>query len=218
MLELINISKSYQAPAGMPAEPVLQNINLKLNPGESLAVTGPSGCGKTTLLNIIGCLDKPTSGEVMFKGEDIASYSETRQAEYRRNNIGIVFQDHNLLPQCTVLENMLLPILAGNNIASNSDIEHAQNLLDMVGLADRSKYFPGQLSGGQCQRVALARAFVNRPDLILADEPTGSLDRNNAETVINLICELTDKQNTAAIVVTHDPAIAQRMTTQFPLN
>ena len=218
MLELINLNKSYPAPAGLTAEPVLQNINLKLNAGESLAITGPSGCGKTTLLNIIGCLDTPTSGEVLFKGQNLAKYSDLQQAQYRRDNIGIVFQDHNLLPQCTVIENMLLPVLAGNNKISDSDTDHAIELLKMVKLDDRTSYFPGQLSGGQCQRVALARAFVNQPDLLLADEPTGSLDRKNADSVIDLICMLTEKQKSASIVVTHDPHIAQRMKTQFPLS
>ncbi len=218
MLELINLNKSYPAPADSPAEPVLQNINLKLNSGDSIAVTGPSGCGKTTLLNIIGCLDTPTSGQVIFKDQNIAEFSDSQQASYRRNNIGIVFQDHNLLPQCTVLENMLLPVLAGNNNITTSDTDRALELLNMVDLADRSDYFPGQMSGGQCQRVALARAFINQPDLLLADEPTGSLDRKNADSVIELICKLAEKQNSATIVVTHDPAIAQRMKSQFPLD
>ena len=217
MLELKNVCKSYPAPEAAPAEPVLKNINLKLDKGQSLAVTGPSGCGKTTLLNIIGSLDTPTSGEVFFNNTDIATFSEKQQAQYRRQSIGMVFQDHNLLPQCTVIENMLLPILSGRAV-SESDTTRALELLDMVGLADRKNYFPGQLSGGQCQRIALARAFINQPAILLADEPTGSLDKNNAETVINLICELTSSQNTAVIVVTHAPNIAQRMQTQFPLS
>ncbi len=216
MLKLVNVSKSYSAPGDMPAEKVLDNISLELSGGQTLAVVGPSGSGKTTLLNIIGSLDKPDCGQVLFNGTNITTYNEKQQAQYRCNNVGIVFQEHNLLGQCTVLENMLLPVLAAGPV-SDAKQQRAHDLLDQVGLADRASYFPGQLSGGQCQRVAIARAFINQPDLLLADEPTGALDRTNAENVVELICQLCSTQGSAGIVVTHDMMVANHMNHRFEL-
>ena len=217
MLELVNVCKSYSIGDGSEREIVLDDINLALAAGETLSVTGPSGSGKTTLLNVIGLLDKPDSGRVLFNGCDIIGYDEKQQASYRRDDVGIVFQEHNLLGQCTVLENMLLPVLAGGKVSVDIR-DRASKLLDAVSLSDKKDSFPGQLSGGQCQRVALARAFINQPKLILADEPTGSLDKANAEVVVDLLCELSENDNTAVILVTHDMTVAGRMSRRFEVS
>lgn len=219
MLNVLNICKSYSSPDGMEAEKVLDNISFELGAGQSLSIVGPSGSGKTTLLNIIGSLDKPDRGQVMFKGSDIVQYDEKSQAQYRRNDVGIVFQEHNLLSQCTVLENMLLPRLAGCVSLADpaAEQERAIGLLSKVGMAEKASYFPSQLSGGQRQRVALARAFVNGPSLLLCDEPTGSLDRKNATAVVDLICQLSEQEQTAVIVVTHDMTVAERMANRLEL-
>lgn len=217
MLELIEICKSYSSGDAGEREIVLDNINLTLAAGETLSVTGPSGSGKTTLLNIIGTLDKPDSGKVLFNGNDIVEYDENQQAGYRRNDVGIVFQEHNLLGQCTVMENMLLPVLAGGKV-SDEIRGRAEQLLEAVSLSEKKNRFPGELSGGQCQRVALARAFINQPKLILADEPTGSLDKTNAKVVVDMLCELSEKNNTSVILVTHDMQVAVRMRKQFVIS
>jgi ABC-type lipoprotein export system ATPase subunit len=210
MLELINITKSYQTPGNTDGVCVLKNITLKVTKGQSLVIVGPSGSGKSTLLNIIGALDRPSEGRVLFDGKDLAELSESELAGIRNRQIGFVFQLHHLLPQCTVLENVLVPTLAGKTHVSKKEIqERATNLLQRVGLKDHLLHRPGQLSGGQRQRVAVVRALINSPKLLLADEPTGSLDKDAAENIAELLVELNRSEEVTLITVTHSLRLAE---------
>jgi ABC-type lipoprotein export system ATPase subunit len=212
MLELINVAKSYESPGAADDLCVLTDINLKVEQGQSLAVVGPSGSGKSTLLNIIGALDYPTSGEVLFEGQDLSSLSEAELARIRNREIGFVFQLHHLLPQCTVLENVLIPTLAGKAWRSREESQQrAVKLLQRVGLEEWASYRPGELSGGQRQRVAVVRALINSPKLLLADEPTGSLDREAAKNIFDLLAELNQSENVTLIAVTHSLRLAERL-------
>lgn len=210
MLELISVSKSYDSPADI-REDVLIDINLKVEKGKSVAIVGPSGSGKSTLLNLIGALDRPTSGSVIIDGTDLASQNDTQLAAIRNKRIGFVFQLHHLLPQCSVLENILLPTLADKSSQANDCKQRAIELLKQVDLENRMHYRPSQLSGGQRQRVAVVRALINKPDLLLADEPTGSLDRDNSENIAKLLVEINQSQNVTLVVVTHSTQIAEHM-------
>lgn len=217
MIELNEISKSYPQPGGGEI-PVLREISLKVQAGESLVVTGPSGSGKSTLLNIIGALDRPASGTVRFDGQELSDLTERELARLRNRRIGFVFQLHHLLPQCTVLENVLLPTLPLQGESARAGFaERASMLLEKVGLAERSHHRPGQLSGGECQRVAVARSLINAPALVLADEPTGSLDGENAEQLAELLVDLNKSEGTTLIVVTHSQELAGRMARRFAL-
>ena len=213
LLELTDIAKHYRADGDVAA--VLSHVSLRLAAGESLAIVGPSGSGKSTLLNLIGALDRPIGGRVVFDGRDLATLDDTQLAAIRNHDIGFVFQLHHLLPQCTVLENVLVPTLvagAGEGEAPAEPPEtRARRLLHRVGLAERLAYRPGQLSGGERQRVAVVRALINRPKLLLADEPTGSLDRAASDTLAQLLVELNREEGVALIVVTHALDLARRM-------
>ena len=210
LLELVDVSKQYEGPAAAP--PVLNGVSLTVAAGESLAIVGPSGCGKSTLLNLIGALDRPTSGRVLLHGNDLASLDDKHLALVRNREIGFVFQLHHLLPQCTVLENVLVPTLvAGAMSPGETPEQRAKRLLDRVGLADRADYFPGQLSGGERQRAAVVRALINAPNLLLADEPTGSLDRASAENLAALLVELNREEKVTLILVTHALDLAAKM-------
>ena len=211
MLELINVTKTYQSPAG-GGVCVLKDITLKISPAQSLVIVGPSGSGKSTLLNIIGALDRPSSGRVLFDGNDLAKLSEQQLAEIRNQHIGFVFQLHHLLPQCTVLENVLVPTLV-NKFSRRRDADGARvvDLLERVGLKDYLLHRPGELSVGQRQRVAVVRALINKPRLLLADEPTGSLDETTAESIADLLVELNRTEKVALIVVTHSMRLAERI-------
>jgi len=212
MVELIKVSKSYASPGGTAEVCVLKDITLKVRTGESLAVVGPSGSGKSTLLNIIGALDSPTGGRVLLDGRDLADLTEAELAKIRNRQIGFVFQLHHLLPQCTVLENVLVPTLVEQSGISRKEFEQrAVELLGRVGLVDRAAYRPGELSAGQRQRVALVRALINRPALLLADEPTGSLDREASENIAGLLVELNRTESVTLIVVTHSKSLAEHM-------
>ena len=212
MLELIDVGKTYESPGETGDVCVLKDITLTLNEGEYLVVVGPSGSGKSTLLNIIGALDRPTSGRVLFDGRDLAALDESELARIRNRQIGFVFQLHHLLPQCTVLENVLVPTLAGKDRPSTEEIrDRTINLLHRVGLEDFLLHRPGELSGGQRQRVAVVRALINRPKLLLADEPTGSLDREASENIADLLVELNRSEKVTLIVVTHSRELAHRM-------
>ena len=212
MLELVHVAKSYQSPGGKQGVCVLKDIMLKLEKGQSLVIVGPSGSGKSTLLNIIGALDHPTSGRVLFDGKDLAGLDEIELARIRNRQIGFVFQLHHLLPQCTVLENVLVPTLAGKNRPSKTEVrERAITLLARVGLKEFLLHRPGELSGGQRQRVALVRALINSPKLLLADEPTGSLDRDASENIADLLIELNRSEQVTLIAVTHSLKLAERM-------
>ena len=217
LVELARVTKQYDSPAGGAAPPVLADITLAILPGQRLAIVGPSGCGKSTLLNILGTLDRPTSGRVLFGGKDLATFSDAELAALRNEKIGFVFQLHHLLPQCTALENVLLPALAINRRVPPAREERARRLLARVGLEDRTDYRPGQLSGGERQRVAVARALINKPALVLADEPTGSLDRAAAENLAQLLVDLNREEGAALVVVTHAPSLAERMDTVMEL-
>lgn len=212
MLELIGVTKSYQSPGDKQGVCVLKDITLKVEKGQSVVIVGPSGSGKSTLLNIIGALDHPTGGRVLFDGKDLAKLDEIALARIRNREIGFVFQLHHLLPQCTVLENVLVPTLADKHRVSKKEVrERAINLLERVGLEDYLLYRPGELSGGQRQRVAVVRALINRPKLLLADEPTGSLDKDASENIARLLVELNHSEQVALIVVTHSVRLAQRI-------
>ena len=211
LLELRNVCKSYQSDGGGAVD-VLKNINCTILRGESLAVLGSSGCGKSTRLNLIGTLDQPTSGNVLLDGVDLQTLDERGIAQMRNRRIGFVFQQHHLLPQCTVLENVLLPTLVEPHARPGAEALHrAERLLERVGLADRRRHRPGQLSGGECQRTALVRALINEPSLLLADEPTGSLDRVSAESLGDLLVGLNRDEGVTLVVVTHSQELARRM-------
>jgi lipoprotein-releasing system ATP-binding protein len=210
MLEVIDVTKSFNTPGLAQSKPVLRGVSLKLDRGQSLVITGPSGSGKSTLLNIIGALDNPTGGRVVFDGRDLSGLSDIELARVRNRDIGFVFQLHHLLPQCTVLENVLVPSLAGGDKKNRKEIQtRALKLLERVGLADFMQYRPGELSGGQRQRAAVVRALINRPGLLLADEPTGSLDSESADNIARLLAELNKSEQVAMIVVTHSQHLAE---------
>jgi len=202
-----------------PSEPlrVLAGVSLALGRGENLAILGPSGSGKSTLLAILGTLEPPTSGRVRLAGQNPFELDETALAHYRSRQIGFVFQEHHLLPQCTVLENVLVPFLA-DGVATHLDEQHAKDLLQRVGLADRLDHRPAELSGGERQRVAIARALVREPTLLLADEPTGNLDRTTAQSITDLLLEMQAEADTILIVVTHSLALAAALGRRMELD
>lgn len=206
-LSVSELSKEFTGASGSLS--VLRGVDLHLKRGQALAITGPSGSGKSTLLYIIGTLDRPTTGQLHLLGQEPFSLSESKLARYRNDNIGFIFQDHHLLPQCTVLENVLIPTLAGRG-AGPAEEERARELLTRVGLGERLTHRPAQLSGGERQRVAVCRALINEPALLLADEPTGNLDRATAESIGTLLLELSREHNTLLICVTHSLELADR--------
>ncbi|MCE9531563.1 MAG: ABC transporter ATP-binding protein [Planctomycetes bacterium] len=190
---------------------VLRGVNLTLNRGDALAVMGPSGSGKSTLLHIVGTLDQPSRGTVSLEGSNPFTLPEPQLAEFRNRRIGFVFQDHHLLPQCTVLENVILPTLV-NSESKKEDVEkYARELLERVGLSQRITHYPAELSGGERQRVAVARALIQKPVLLLADEPTGNLDRKNAESIGQLLIDLHKQENNILVVVTHSADLAKML-------
>ena len=212
LLQLNNVTKRYASPDGGNSVSVLNGISLEVARGQSLAIVGPSGSGKSTLLQIIGTLDHATSGEVFLDGKNLGQLDDKRLATIRNHQIGFIFQAHYLLPQCTVWENVLVPTLATKNKSlTNSTVERAERLLKRVGLAGRISHRPGQLSGGERQRVAVVRALINQPQLLLADEPTGSLDHASAQQLGELLVELNREEGVTLIVVTHAMELAKRM-------
>src|SRR5918994_7382324 len=213
MLEANHLSKSYATPAGELA--VLRDVSLTLQPGDAACVMGPSGSGKSTLLYILGGLEPPTSGTMRLNGTDPYTLNADALAAFRNRDIGFVLQDHCLLPQCTVLENVLVPTLVGEADAGAAD--RARTLLGNVGLADRLDHRPAELSGGEKQRAAIARALIRNPILLLCDEPTGNLDRAAADTVADLLLELHAARNTILVVVTHSAALAGRFPVRYEM-
>ncbi len=212
LLSLIDVSKDYRADQDAAALPVLRGITIRIAAGESIAIVGPSGSGKSTLLNIIGTLDQPTAGQVILEGRDLSRLGEVEVADVRNRQIGFVFQAHHLLPQCTVLENVLVPTIASTDAELRQGADaRARKLLKRVGLGERLSHRPGQISGGERQRVAVVRALINQPKLLLADEPTGALDRAAAQNLGELLVELNREVGVTLVVVTHSLDLAHRM-------
>jgi len=211
LLEIDNLRKCYRAPDGGDAVDVLHELNLRVDDGETVAIVGPSGCGKSTLLNIVGALDHADEGSVHVAGRNLAQLNDADLAKFRNEAVGFIFQLHHLLPQCTILENVLVPTLAQPRADRTAARERAKQLLDAVGLAHRLEHRPGQLSGGERQRAAVARALINQPKLLLADEPTGALDRDNATRLVDLLLRISREQGVAMIMVTHAAEMARRM-------
>jgi lipoprotein-releasing system ATP-binding protein len=209
LVELSNVTKSYRSDAG--AVPVLNGISLTIAEGETVAITGPSGCGKSTLLNLLGALDQADSGEIRVAGRDLTKLDAQQLAEFRNTTVGFVFQLHHLLPQCTVLENVLVPSIVRKDADRAALRARAAQLLGAVGLSHRLDHRPGQLSGGERQRAAVARALINSPKLLLADEPTGALDRASAERLADLLAEVHQREKITIVMVTHSPELACRM-------
>jgi lipoprotein-releasing system ATP-binding protein len=217
LLKLENIHKAYGTPGEADHHPVLTSLSLEVAAGATLAILGPSGSGKSTLLNILGTLNLPDSGNYVYRDRDITGYSSAELDHFRNQEIGFVFQFHHLLPQCTVLENVLVPTLMNKKEADEKKA-YAESLLDKVGMIDHANKLPGQLSGGECQRVAVIRAMINRPSLLLADEPTGALDKKNVGRLTELLLQMKEEEGAALILVTHSDVLAAGMETVYQLD
>lgn len=206
LLKLEKICKSYSSD-----RVILDQIDLEVKAGERIAIVGPSGSGKTTLLNLIGTLDRPDSGNLIFDGQDLSTLTDNQLAQFRNRKIGFVFQMHHLLSQLSLFENVLLPTLTDKSLQGKETLDRAQKLIVRMGLAEVSHQKPSELSGGECQRTAVARALINRPTLLLADEPTGALDQKSAFNLTDLLIELNQEEGVALIVVTHSMDVARKM-------
>ena len=214
MLDVSQLTKTYPTVRG--PLPILTDVSFSLSRGDAASIMGPSGSGKSTLLYIIGALEPPTSGRVTLNGADPFILDERKQAAFRNSQVGFVFQDHLLLPQCTVLENVLVPTLVGR--PGPAVTKRAASLLEQVGLEDRMEHRPAELSGGERQRVALARALVQEPPLVVCDEPTGNLDRQSADVITSLLFTLHEQQNNVLLIVTHNPELANRCSIRYRLD
>lgn len=206
LLKLENISKSYSKD-----RVILDQLNLEIDGGERVAIVGPSGSGKTTLLNLIGTLDRPDSGKMVFDGQDLSAMNDNQLAQFRNRKIGFVFQLHHLLPQLSLVENVLLPTLTDPSLQGKQVEERAKRLIERVGLSGVVGQKPSELSGGECQRTAVVRALINRPALLLADEPTGALDQKSSGNLTDLLIELNKEEGVALVVVTHSLEVAKKM-------
>jgi ABC-type lipoprotein export system ATPase subunit len=215
MLKINRVSKSFHQ-RGV----VLNDLSLTVNESDSISISGPSGSGKTTLLNIIGLLDRPDSGEVIFRGMSILNYDQEESAAYRNRNIGFVFQDHLLLPYLTVKENILLPLLASKTEESEyrQKVDESLKMMERTGISDLADKYPFQISGGEAQRATLVRALVNKPSILLADEPTGSLDKKNAENLGDLLIRMNMDYGITLILATHSHELAEKMKIQYSLS
>ncbi|HKL34125.1 MAG TPA: ABC transporter ATP-binding protein [Tangfeifania sp.] len=217
LLQLQNITKGYGEPGSHNYRSVLEELNFEVEKGDRIAIAGPSGSGKTTLLNLIGTLDLPEKGNVFFDGKDITGYSKAELANFRNRHLGFIFQMHHLLPQLTLMENVLLPFLPQGKNIQNEQKDWAKYLIEKVGIWEQRNQKPSQLSGGECQRTAVVRALVNKPELLLADEPTGALDEENANALTDLLIKLSEEEGVTLITVTHAAAIADRMEKKYHL-
>ena len=215
LLQLQNITKGYGVPGTHNYRQVLKSLDLEVGRGDKIAIVGPSGSGKTTLLNLIGALDKPEQGRIVFNGQDVTGYSEKDLALFRNQNLGFVFQLHHLLPQLTLMENVLLPFLPVYRKITAPQREWADYLIHKLGIWEQRQQKPSQLSGGECQRTAVARALINKPQILLADEPTGALDEENAETLAGLLIKISDEEDVTLVTVTHAASLAGRMDKKF---
>jgi lipoprotein-releasing system ATP-binding protein len=216
MLEVSQVRKEYRAPGGPLS--ILSGVSFSFERGEAVAIMGPSGAGKSTLLYILGGLEQPTSGTVALDGRNLYQLGEKELATFRNQAIGFIFQDHCLLPQCSVLENVLVPTLVARDTASIIYMDRARQLLEQVGLSERLNHRPAELSGGEKQRVALARALICKPLLLLCDEPTGNLDQASADVVADLLLDLHQRQETILVVVTHSAELASRFPARYELH
>ncbi|MGQ7869551.1 ABC transporter ATP-binding protein [Sunxiuqinia sp. sy24] len=210
MLEIKSLTKSFQSGSGKKRV-ILDELSLSVNDGESVAIVGPSGSGKTTLLNMLGALDRPDSGDVLLDGESVFSKNEQQLAEFRNHSIGFVFQMHHLLSQLSLVENILLPVIAQQKRVDEPSLQRADALSQKLGIGELKTQKPGELSGGECQRTAVARALINRPKILLADEPTGALDQHSSDQLADLLLELNKEEKTSLIVVTHSMNLASKM-------
>lgn len=206
IIEVKNLRKTYKN--GIKNLEVLKGLSFKIKQGELFCIQGPSGAGKSTLLNLMGTLDLPTEGEVLFEGEDIHKFNEKKIAEFRNKRLGFVFQFYHLLSEFTALENVLLPALMRSFWHRNEVVKYAKKIFQDLGLVERMSFFPSQLSGGEQQRVAIARALINKPDILLCDEPTGNLDSDNGKKILDILKKLNRENNTAIILVTHNKEVA----------
>ncbi len=218
-VELSDVSKSYDSPGNGDSVEVFAGVNLELVEGDAVAIVGPSGSGKSTLLNIVGTLDKPSGGEVWVDGLQLSELSSSSSAAFRNQTVGFIFQAHHLLPQCTVLENVMVPALAGHGERSGDVLrKRAEELLEEVDLSHRLHHRPAEISGGESQRVAVARALINEPKLLLADEPTGALDKANSNQLVELLASLNEKRGLTLLAVTHSAEVASRMGATYRLD
>lgn len=215
LLQCDKLAKRYQE--GNVSTDVLHDVSFRMKTAEMVAIVGSSGSGKSTLLHLLGGLDTPDSGEVIFQGQKFSQLSATAKAQLRNQSLGFVYQFHHLLPDFSALENIALPLLIGK-VSPREAKARASEMLAAVGLTQRSEHRPSELSGGERQRVAIARALANKPKLVLADEPTGNLDARNADSIFNLLAELNASQQTALLVVTHDLRLAQRLSRQMTMH
>jgi lipoprotein-releasing system ATP-binding protein len=211
LLRLIKISKGYGVPGSHAFRPVLTDLDWQVEPGSRTGIVGPSGSGKTTLLNLVGALDRPDSGQIIFGDRDISNYSNDELAEFRNKSLGFVFQQHHLLPQLTLWENVLLPLLPAGKAGNPESRAWAEHLLRKTGIWDQRFQKPSQMSGGECQRTAVVRALINKPALVLADEPTGALDQENADILSDLLVTLSRDEGVTLVTVTHSTDLAGRM-------
>lgn len=218
LITLEKVSKGFGNRSDETFRPVLEELSLEVSEGERVAIVGPSGSGKTTLLNLIGGLDHPDGGTIHFGGEEISRYDAPEMEKFRNRRIGFVFQFHHLLPQCTLLENVLIPtLIERERSVREKKLERAEELLKRVGIWEFRDKLPGKLSGGECQRAAVVRAMINQPDLLLADEPTGALDRENVEKMADLLLELNREDGLTLLMVTHSLELAGKMGTIYEL-
>jgi len=218
MIQIENLHKSFGIPGTSSERKVLEGLSLTVRRGEKIAITGPSGSGKTTLLNLMAALDQPDSGRIQFNNVDIGTLGERALDDFRRRTIGLIFQLHHLLPQCTLIENVLVPILATARKVSKDQLSRAEEIISRIGLWEVRNQKPAELSGGECQRAAVARALINNPDVLLADEPTGALDLNNARNLTTLLTAINRDFGLTIVLVTHSAELAGKMDRSLSLN
>jgi ABC-type lipoprotein export system ATPase subunit len=216
LLKLQSVSKGYGEIGQHSFRPVLKELDLEIDKGEKIAIIGPSGSGKTTLLNLVGALDLPDSGTIVFANKNITNYSKKELADFRNRHLGFIFQLHHLMPQLSLWENVLLPLLPQGKV-TNEQKKWAEHLIRKVGIWEQRNQKPSEMSGGECQRTAVVRALINKPELILADEPTGALDEENAKALSELLIQLSEEEKVTLVTVTHSAELAAQMDKKYTL-